>query len=291
MNHTEVRLVILVDNRGCDGLVEEHGLAVWIEAGGRTILFDTGQGAALSANAAALGCDLGRVDTLVLSHGHYDHSGAVSQVLQHAPSARVCCHPGALIPRYSVKPGEAPRTIAVAEPDREALLSLPAGQLQWIEKPQLLAPGIGISGPIPRRHPLEDTGGPFFLDPAGSRPDPLDDDLALWLDSGSGLIVVTGCCHAGLINTVEHLRAASGIGTVCGIVGGLHLLNASPERQAATCAALREWAPEFVVPCHCTGEEASAVLRAELGERVVPGYAGFILALTAGGAAAPVPAR
>ena len=183
MTIRDLRINILVTDRGCAGLVEELGFAVWLDAGGQTILFDTGQGAALAANAAALGCDL-PPRALALSHGHYDHSGAVSQALQHAPSARVCCHPGAFVPRYSVKPDEAPRTIAVAESDREALLALTPGQLRWIEKPQLLAPGIGISGPIPRTHPLEDTGGPFFLDLAGSRPDPLDDDQALWIETG-----------------------------------------------------------------------------------------------------------
>jgi 7,8-dihydropterin-6-yl-methyl-4-(beta-D-ribofuranosyl)aminobenzene 5'-phosphate synthase len=280
---TDLRIRILVDNRGCDGLVEEHGFAVWLEAGGRTLLFDTGQGKALTANAAALGCDLGRVEALVLSHGHYDHSGALSRVLQAAPAARIHLHAGALAERYSVRPGEVPRPIAVAVADRERLLSLPTGQLQWVDGPRSLAPGIGISGPIPRVHPLEDTGGPFFLDPSGSRPDPLDDDLALWIETAYGLLVVTGCCHAGLVNTVEHLRAVSGVGKIYGIIGGLHLLNASDERLEATCAALREWAPAFVVPCHCTGEEATALLCRELGERVIPGYAGFTLTVAGDG--------
>lgn len=277
---TDLLIRILVDNQAPAGLVEEHGFAAWIEADGHALLFDTGQGEALAANAAMLGCDLGRIDALVLSHGHYDHGGALAQVLSLAPTARVCCHAGAFVPRYSVRPGEAPRAIAVADTDRAAILSLPPDRIQWIDAPCQLAPGVGLSGPIPRLHPLEDTGGPFFLDPAGNCADPLDDDLALWIETSRGLIVITGCCHAGLINTVEHVRAVSGVDKVYGIIGGLHLLNASGARLAATCSALRGWAPAFVIPCHCTGEEATLALRTELGAAVLPGAAGCELSFT-----------
>lgn len=128
-------------------------------------------------------------------------------------------------------------------------------------------------------HPLEDTGGPFFLDPEGNRSDPLADDMAVWITTDRGLIILTGCCHAGLINTVEHIRSVSAVDRVFGIVGGLHLVNASEARLAATCSALRRWDPDFVVPCNCTGEQAVATLCAELGNKVLPGFAGFELVL------------
>jgi 7,8-dihydropterin-6-yl-methyl-4-(beta-D-ribofuranosyl)aminobenzene 5'-phosphate synthase len=271
---SKLRIRIVVDNQAGAGLVEEHGFAVWIEADGHMVLFDTGQGAALMANLASLGCALGAIDAVVLSHGHYDHSGALSQVIPLAANAHVYCHAGAFVPRFSLRPGEPPRAIAVAPADREAVQDLPSERLHWINGPCRIVPGVHLTGPIPRLHPLEDTGGPFYLDQAGRQADPLDDDLALWLETGEGLIILTGCCHAGLINTVEQIRAVSGSDRVRGIIGGLHLLNASGERLAATCAALREWHPDFVLPCHCTGIEAVAALRRDLGERVVPGRAG-----------------
>jgi len=278
MTCTDVRITIVVDKHGCGDLREEHGFAVWLETPGHRILFDTGQGQALAVNAAALGCDLGQVDTLVLSHGHYDHSGALSLVLCNAPACRVFCHAGALVPRFSVRPGEAPRTISVATADRETIRALPASQVHWVAGSQSVARGIHLSGPIPRVHPLEDTGGPFFLDPDGRQPDPLDDDLALWIATDRGLIILTGCCHAGLINTVDHIRSVSGIDQVFGVIGGLHLVNAPPARLEVTCKALQHWQPEFIVPCHCTGEEATAALRNAFGTSVLPGYAGFSLA-------------
>jgi 7,8-dihydropterin-6-yl-methyl-4-(beta-D-ribofuranosyl)aminobenzene 5'-phosphate synthase len=278
----EVHIRVVVDNQGFAGLAEEHGFAVWIEVSGHRILFDTGQGQALVPNAALLGCDLSLVETLVLSHGHYDHSGAVAALLQIAPAARILCHDGVFVPRYSVRPGEAPRFIAMAEPAKETILTLPPRQVHRLFGPQMITADVGISGPIPRVHPLEDTGGPFFLDPDGRCADPLEDDLALWIATDRGLIIVTGCCHAGLINTVEHIRAVSGVERLFGIIGGLHLANAAHDRLKATCAALRAWQPEFIVPCHCTGKGATVVLGEALGGTVVPGYAGLALTLAAG---------
>jgi len=277
MVNNDIRIRIVVDNKGRGGLVEEHGFSVWVEVSGHTILFDTGQGKALLSNASKLGCDLRQVDMLVLSHGHYDHSGAVSQVLQIAPTTRVFCHAASFLPRYSIRTGEAPRTISVSLSDKEAILNLPAKRLHWVTGPLQIIPDVGISGPIPRIHPLEDTGGPFFLDPEGHRPDLIRDDMAMWMQTDRGLLIITGCCHSGLINTVEHIRTISGVERVFGIIGGLHLVNASSERLEATCAAIRKWNPEFIIPCHCTGEKATQFLCDELGAKVTPGYAGLEL--------------
>lgn len=277
-----LRLTILVDNRGGCGLVEEHGFAVGLELPGRRMLFDTGKGEGLIANAAALGWDLAAVEALVLSHGHYDHTGSVAELLALNPACRVYAHPWAGVERYSVKAGEAPRTISITAANAEALRTLSPSRLLPAAEPLLLAPGLGLTGTIPRSHPLEDTGGPFFLDPCGARPDLLEDDLALWFDSGDGLLILTGCCHAGLINTVEHIRMLSGVERVRALIGGLHLVNATAERLAATCAALRDWQPEVIVPCHCTGEAAGAMLRGEFGDMVIAGRAGLVVEVADG---------
>ena len=268
---------ILVDNRSRGELVTEHGFAVWVEAGERVILFDTGQSGALFANAEAMGCDLRRVDMLVLSHGHYDHTGAIRELLALNPSIRVFCHPQALVPsRYSIYPGQAPRQIAMPALQRKALEALAPQQLIQSTGPLQLLPGIGLSGAIPRDHPLEDTGGPFFLDEGGEHPDFIEDDLSMWFRTKQGLIVLTGCCHAGLINTVQHIRDLTGEQRIYGILGGLHLRSASTARLQATCDALIRWHPDFVIASHCTGDEASAFLGDQLEGIVTPGYCGMV---------------
>lgn len=279
MASSEIRIKLLVDNQSSCGLLEEHGFSAWIEVDGHKILFDTGQGKVLLPNAAMLGCDLREIDALVLSHGHYDHCGAISQLLKINPGVQVYCHPDVLSPRYSIKPGEPVRDIAVPRAEREALLSIPDHLMHWISGPVNILATVGVTGTIDRQHLLEDTGGPFFLDQTSQTPDPIMDDMSIWIQTVRGLIIITGCCHAGLINTVCHIHRVTGVDRVRGIVGGLHLLNASCERLKATCHTLFEWNPEFVIPCHCTGEEAVSLLQNEL-HMVTPGYAGLELNLT-----------
>lgn len=241
-----LRITLLVDNRGTD-VATEHGLSMWIEAFDQRILFDTGQGSALMPNVRQLGIDLSGASAVVLSHGHYDHTGGLSAALGMAREATIHAHPDVLLPRYSIRPG-AIRQIGIPAGARAAFDSLPPTRLRWVEQPTHLAPGIGITGPIPRTTSYEDTGGPFFLDAAGQLPDPITDDLSLWLETPQGLVVCTGCCHAGLVNTLNHICAVSGDSRIRAIIGGLHLLNADETRLATTIEALRTFNPGLIVP-------------------------------------------
>lgn len=273
-----VQLTIVVDNRAGDGLVAEHGLAIWIEVADLRILFDTGQGGALPANVARLGLPIERADALVISHGHYDHTGGVPTVLERAPTVQVWFHPALNVRRFSIRSGTA-RSIGMPPTATMALGALPAPRAHPIRGAVRLADGVGLTGPIPRSTAYEDTGGPFYLDRAGQRRDPLDDDQALWIATPRGLVVCLGCGHAGLVNTLEQARRASGVERVHAVVGGFHLLEASAERLEQTIDVLRALAPEVVVPLHCTGERASRVLAAALGRSVIPGRSGLELAL------------
>ena len=273
----EVKVTILVDNLAPEGLAAEHGFAVLVEAGGRRILFDTGQtGAVLGANADTLGLDLSAVDSLVLSHGHYDHTGGVPLALERAPRAAVWCHPGAFVPRWSLRDGQ-PREIGMPPAALEALAALPAGQLRQVTAPAPAAPGVWITGIVPRETPFEDTGGPFFLDPEGTRPDTLPDDLSLWIETPEGVVVLTGCCHAGLINTLMLVRNRTGGRPLRAVIGGFHLVNAGERRMARTLEGLRALNPAAIVPCHCTGGAAVGALQEAFGEKVTPGAVGMTL--------------
>jgi 7,8-dihydropterin-6-yl-methyl-4-(beta-D-ribofuranosyl)aminobenzene 5'-phosphate synthase len=278
MTPANTKITILVDNQAGEGLVAEHGLSLWIETEGTRVLFDTGQGSALPTNAPALGIDVGRTDILVLSHGHYDHTGGIPHVLQQARNTNVYCHPGVVHPRYSIKNG-VPKPIQMPRESMTAIGRLPAGQLHWVEQPFFLSEKIGVTGPIPRETTYENTGGPFYLDREGERADPIEDDLALWIRTDDGLIVCVGCCHAGLVNTMNHVRHLNNGLRVRAVIGGLHLINASRQRLDQTIGALRLLEPDLAVPCHCTGERAVTMLQDALGERVSPGAAGMTFRL------------
>ncbi|MBN1946893.1 MAG: MBL fold metallo-hydrolase [Bradymonadales bacterium] len=268
-----IKAVILVDNRAGGDLLAEHGLSVWIEVAGRRMLFDTGQGIALPANAAKLEFDLRSVNTLVLSHGHYDHTGGVPLVVERAPAVHVYCHPAVTGPRHSIRDGVA-RSIDMPQPTRTVFDRLLPEQLHLITSPVELAPGIGLTGPIPRRTEYEDVGGPFFIDGAGRLADPIDDDLALWMRTEKGLVVIVGCSHAGLVNTLHHACQLGGTNRIHAVLGGFHLGGASEDRLNRTAEALRDIDPDLVIPCHCTGERAVEKLKQALGERVLFGEAG-----------------
>jgi len=268
-------ITILVDNQAKDGLAAEHGFSILIRMSGRSVLCDTGQGGTLFANAEALGVDLTRPELLVLSHGHYDHTGGLPELLRINSGLKVCCHPGVSVQRFSLHAGQPVKDISMPDPARQALASLPAARRRMTGQPFELLPGLFATGEIPRRTPFEDTGGPFFLDPRGDAPDPIRDDLSVWIETPAGLVIVLGCCHSGLVNTVEYIRGVSRTGRVRGIVGGMHLLHAREERLEKTCEKLKEWSPEFVIPCHCTGEGAVAFMRSRVGECVRPGFAGM----------------
>ncbi len=268
-----MKITILVDNQAAGGLVAEHGLSLWIEAEGKRILFDTGQGAALERNAGMLGVDLGRTDILVLSHGHYDHTGGIPCVLRRAPLAMVYCHSGAVQPRYSISQGRA-RPIHMPQPAMAAIDKLPWKHLSWVQQPVWLSENVGIVAPIARETDYEDSGGPFYLDPEGRRPDPIEDDLALWIKTRSGLVVCVGCCHAGLVNTLNHVRNINFGMNIRAVIGGFHLLNATRQRLGRTIAALRSIKPETLIPCHCTGASAVSALQLAMGEQASPGASG-----------------
>jgi 7,8-dihydropterin-6-yl-methyl-4-(beta-D-ribofuranosyl)aminobenzene 5'-phosphate synthase len=267
-----VKMTIVVDDRAEEGLLCEHGFSVWIEVAGRRLLFDTGQGAALAGNADRLGVDLCAADTLVLSHGHYDHTGGVPLVIARAPTVEIYAHPAAIGPRYSIRDGAA-KAIAMPAAARSAL-EVHAVGVRWTTVAVQLAIGLGLTGPIPRLTDYEDTGGPFFVDTGGARPDPLADDLALWMRMDRGLVVVVGCSHAGLVNTLRHALSLSGESRLHAVLGGFHLNEASERRLVRTMDELQELNPDLIVPCHCTGDAAVERLRQTFGNRVVRGAGG-----------------
>jgi 7,8-dihydropterin-6-yl-methyl-4-(beta-D-ribofuranosyl)aminobenzene 5'-phosphate synthase len=271
-----VRIVVVVDNTaGARGLLGEHGLSVWLETGGHRVLFDTGQGLALGHNAEALGIPLARTDAVVLSHGHYDHTGGLAPLLQGHRHLPVYAQPEAMSSRYSRRGGEA-REIGMPAAARQALARWGAFHSSRVSLP--VCGGVRLTGTIPRLTDFEEETGAFFLDGEGRDPDPLVDDQAAFVETRVGTVVLLGCAHAGVVNTLVRVESLTK-GPVHAVIGGMHLAGAGPERIAATVRALVDRDVRRVVPCHCTGLPATAALARELGDRCTPGHAGLVLEL------------
>jgi 7,8-dihydropterin-6-yl-methyl-4-(beta-D-ribofuranosyl)aminobenzene 5'-phosphate synthase len=258
-----VHLTVLVENSvHTRTLRAEHGLAILIESHGRRVLFDTGQTDLVLANAARLGHSLENLDAIVLSHGHDDHTGGLAAVCRQSPQARVFLHPAATAPKFSGNAAGPPRAIGLPVAGQQALAT--AGEnVLFTPTHREVIEGVFVTGEIPRRTDYEDVGGRFFLDAAGQQPDPLWDDQALYFPTAEGLVVVLGCAHAGVVNTLLQIEALTGAERIHAVIGGLHLLNATPARLAATVEALRRRQVVLLVPAHCTGAAATARLWTE----------------------------
>ncbi|HOW27159.1 MAG TPA: MBL fold metallo-hydrolase [Elusimicrobiota bacterium] len=266
---------VLTDNNAVSGAIwTEHGLSLWIEADDDVILFDTGAGPALVNNAPRLGLDLKKVSQAVISHGHSDHSGGLAGLVETRGVLPLHLHPDALIDRFSSRRGSM-RSIGMPPASRGAV-HRSSGQVVWCREPVLVRSGVWVTGPIPRRlaHHVMD---PFlFLDEAGIRPDLIVDDQAMWIDMADGIVVVTGCAHSGLENTLGYISELTNKSPVKAIVGGLHLSRASHEQLSVAAQALDAVAPSLIIPCHCTGDSGTAFLKERFGTRCVQGLAGAV---------------
>ncbi len=259
MPHT-VRITVLVENTAQGmGILAEHGLAWWIEWGDRRLLFDTGQGAVLVSNAYKLGVSVRRCDAVAISHGHYDHTGGLADVLRNSQRLPVYVHPAALEPKYA-RTGQGPaREIGIPFPSLRALREH-ALDIVATESPTTLWDGLKLTGPVPRTTDFEDTGGLFFLNEVCSKPDPLIDDQSLFFEADGGVVVLLGCAHAGVVNTLRYVRELSGGTPFRAVLGGMHLVGASPERVERTIAELRRLEIDTFAPGHCTGTAAVAAI-------------------------------
>lgn len=272
MVNSDVHLKILVDNLAAPGLLAEHGFSLWIETDGKKILFDTGQGKALPHNAELLKVDLAATDLLILSHGHYDHTGGLPSVLHPPYRLHVYCHGGAFLPRYSIVDGVA-KPVKMIPKAMISMNNLPEEKMHWVAKPLKISENIGLTGEIPRNNDFENTGGAFYFDQDGKRTDSIRDDMACWIKSRKGLVICIGCCHAGTINTLEYIRELTGESKIHTLIGGLHLLNAEQARLERTVTELQRFAIEQIIPCHCTGDAAHSFLMKEMN--CLQGHAGL----------------
>lgn len=268
-----MELTFLVDNNALVGsqFMAEAGLSMFIEADGERVLFDTGYSDAFIVNARRKGVDLLRLDWIALSHGHFDHTWGLGMLLRlycESPGrkvrrAKLVAHPKAL---------ETKRHRGI--PEFGPLLSVDKlasyFDLELSDRPVWLTDSLVALGEIERVMDFEKPstlgerleGGEFV-------PDDIPDDTALACVTDAGLVVVAGCAHAGICNTVEQARRVTGVDRVRAVLGGFHLQKAGPERLEPTADYLAALNLEGLWCCHCTDLAAKIGLAAKCPVREV----------------------
>ena len=250
------------------GLLGEWGLSILVESDDTTILLDAGQSISVIHNADALGIDLSKIDRIVLSHGHSDHTGGLVNVLaQMGKQVEIIAHPDIASAKYAGKQEDKRRNIGL--PFQLQELEALGAKFRFSKEPVKISPNIMTSGEVPMVTDFEqiDPDRFFVKDNSAWHSDELKDDLALIIDTKPGLIVALGCGHRGVINTLYHAQKLTGRKEIRLVIGGCHLINSSEERIYRTIAALQELDVQKIGVSHCTGQEASAIMAHALGER------------------------
>jgi len=241
-------------------ILAEHGLSCLVKIfdgkNEHAVLLDAGLSPeCLSGNARQMGISLAGIEAVVLSHGHYDHTGALACVVAGAGrKIPLIAHPDAFLRRRLTVPEQG--LFDQPLPDAVALKTAGADTMLHAGPSTLAAGHILVTGEVERKTPFEKgmPGAEIARDGIWV-PDPIRDDQALVINvKDKGLVVLSGCAHAGIINTVEYAKKITGIGHIHAVMGGFHLSGKAYERVVPpTIGAMKKIGPDYLVPMHCTG--------------------------------------
>jgi len=283
MTVKNVQITVLIEDSKSPAkphLKSKHGLSFFTKAkigdNEVTVLMDTGTSPeALLHNVDAMGVNLEDVDVIALSHGHYDHTGGLLEALKRMKKrVPVIGHPTVFEPKLALMP----HLRLIGAPFKSSDVESAGGVPLLATDPVKIADGITTTGEVPRITAFESVRGFWTVHNRRFIEDKMLDDQSLVIDvEGKGLVVVAGCAHAGIINTIEYAQKITGNSRVYAVLGGFHLWNAGNKRLQATVDKLEKLEPKFLGPCHCTGKKAVKKIAEAFGDRYQPLHTGDII--------------
>lgn len=276
-----MKVTVVVDNSISPSakkpFLAEHGLSLLIELDGYRILLDAGQTGIAVHNLGLLGIHSNQLDAIVVSHGHYDHTGGIPTILrQRCKSIPIYAHEEVFKKRYS-NSSQVRRYIGIPFVKEDSIAL--GAEWNFKRNPVEIAPNLWFSGSIPRKTGFEQVDANLVVnDECGCDcQDFLLDDTALYYISEKGLVVIVGCAHSGVVNTISRGFEITGCTKLAGWIGGTHLGPASTDQQKQTLAALGEYNPEFIAANHCTGFAMMAELKQYFGSKFIPAFVGTVI--------------
>lgn len=262
----------------------EHGLSYFVEttiAGkASAFMFDYGvDGIGVFNNMRLLDIDFRSVNALGLSHGHFDHwSGLTTILKQNQPlihkDTPLYLGKEVFARRYSLRPPGILTNLGKLDPGE--IEGTNTVRIVEIDRPIEIVPGAYLSGPIERVTDYEHVSPNLLVERHGKiEQDQFEGELAVaFVVKGKGLVVLSGCAHAGIVNTIKHAQSITGVSRLHAVLGGFHLINSSWEAIEATIADVKAMSPDYVVPAHCTGFEATIRFQQEMAEQFILNTAG-----------------
>jgi 7,8-dihydropterin-6-yl-methyl-4-(beta-D-ribofuranosyl)aminobenzene 5'-phosphate synthase len=257
----------------------EHGFSALIETDQGSYLFDTGSGHSVVSNSLILNKDLRSIQKIFLSHGHYDHTGGLPEVLKMSGEVNVHSHPHVFLDRIAVLKENGKETKRfVGIPYKKGYLESLGANFVLNKDFTKVEKGIFLTGEVPRKTAFEKPDPRLFSEIDGKMAqDIFLDDQSVILDAEKGLILILGCAHSGMINIINHVIANTGKDKFYAILGGTHLDFLTPEQLEESINVLREMEIERIGVSHCTGMRAAFRLHLEFGERFFYGCVGSVL--------------
>jgi 7,8-dihydropterin-6-yl-methyl-4-(beta-D-ribofuranosyl)aminobenzene 5'-phosphate synthase len=265
-----MRIITLIENLAYkQGLVAEHGLSIYIETDSRKILFDTGQSGLFMQNAQKLGINIEEIDTVILSHGHYDHTGGLYPFLEKNSKAKVYAKHGIFDAKYN-------KNRFIGTPYNEQLLN---NRLVYVEKLTEIAPNINIVPNIIITDPLDTHFNGLTIKVGDNYvTDEFTDELFLAIKQNDKINIITACSHRGITNICSSAREQLNL-PVQTIVGGFHMKECNVSQYVQITHYLRELAPESIGVCHCTGVDKFAEMYNECDTRMFYNFTGNVIGL------------